>query len=84
MKIMYVRNKQLFLILILWLEYQNTNASKKTVEKLREYEKSALEIQTENTEYVLEQNDNVKSEYNTKTFNLPHIDEKGKLIIETL
>ena len=76
MKKNYVRNKQLFVILILWLEYQNTNASKKTFEKLVKYQKNALEIHTGTSEYTLEQNDNVKSEYDTKTFNLPNIDEE--------
>ena len=75
MRRIYVRNKQFFLILILWLEYQNTNASKKTIEKLKEYKTNTLEIHTETAEYIPEQNDDVKSEYNTKTFITSHIDE---------
>ena len=57
----YLRNNQLIIILILWLEYPNTNADQKTIEKLKEYKKDALKIHTENIENIEEQNDYVKS-----------------------
>ena len=78
MKIIYLKYKQLIIILILWLEYPNTNANQKTIEKLKQYKKDASEIHTENTENIVEQNDNVNSEYNTKTFITSHIDEEEK------
>ena len=74
----YLWNNQLIIILILWLEYPNTEADQKTIEKLKEYKKNALKIHTENIEYIGEQNDNVKSEYDTKTFIASHIDEEEK------
>ena len=80
MKRNYVRNKQLFLILILWLDYPNTNAKQKTVEKLKQYQENALKIHTENTEYIVEQNNDVESEYDTKNFIASKIDE-GKGIV---
>ena len=78
MKIIYLKYKQLIIILILWLEYPNTNANQKTIEKLKQYKKDASEIHTENTENIVEQNDNVNSEYNTKTFITSNIDEEEK------
>ena len=83
MKRIYVRNKQLFFILILWLDYPNTNAKQKTVEKLKQYQENALKIHTENTEYIVEQNNDVESEYDTKTFIASKIEEeKGILKID--
>ena len=74
----YVRDKKFFLILILWLIYQNADANQKTIEKLKEYQKNALK---NNTEYF-EQSDDVLSEYDTKTFNISEIDEdKGIYIL---
>ena len=74
----YVRDKKFFLILILWLLYQNADANQKTIEKLKEYQKNALK---NNTEYF-EQSDDVLSEYNAKTFNVSAIDEdKGIYIL---
>ena len=78
MKIIYLKNNQLIIILILWLEYPNTNANQKTIEKLKQYKKDASEFHTENTENIVEQNDNVNSEYDTKTFIESHIDEEEK------
>ena len=78
MKIIYLKNNQLIIILILWLEYPNTNANQKTIEKLKQYKKDASEFHTENTENIVEQNDKVNSEYDTKTFIESHIDEEEK------
>ena len=78
----YVRDKKFFLILILWLLYQNADANQKTIEKLKEYQKNALK---NNTEYF-EQSDDVLSEYDTKNFNISEIDEdKGiSFLFQTL
>ena len=76
MKRTYPRNNQLIIILILWLEYPNTNANQKTFEKLKEYQKNALKNHTENYEYLVDKNDDVKSEYDTKIFNPSDIDEE--------
>ena len=57
----YVRDKKFFLILILWLLYQNADANQKTIEKLKEYKKNALK---NNTEYF-EQSDDVLSAIRT-------------------
>ena len=78
----YVRDKKFFLILILWLLYQNADANQKTIEKLKEYKKNALK---NNTEYF-EQSDDVLSEYDTKNFNISEIDQdKGiSFLFQTL
>ena len=78
MRRIYVRDKQFFLILILWLIYQNADANQKTIEKLKEYQKNALKNHTE----YFEQSDDVLSGYDTKTFNISEIDEdKGIYIL---
>ena len=70
----HVRDKQFFLILILWLVYQNANTNQKTIEKLKEYQKNARKNHTE----CFEQSHDIISEYDTKTFNISDIDkEKG-------
>ena len=78
----YVRDKKFFLILILWLLYQNADANQKTIEKLKEYQKNALKNHTE----YFEQSDDVLSEYDTKNFNISEIDQdKGiSFLFQTL
>ena len=82
MRRIYVRDKQFFLILILWLIYRNADANQKTIEKLKEYQKNALKNHTE----YFEQRDDVLSEYDTKNFNISEIDEdKGiSFLFQTL
>ena len=60
----------MIIILILWLEYPKTNANQKTIEKMKEYQG--------HSGYIEEQNDDIKSEYDTQTFITSDIDkEKG-------
>ena len=82
MRRIYVRDKQFFLILILWLIYRNADANQKTIEKLKEYQKNALKNHTE----YFEQSDDVLSEYDTKNFNISEIDQdKGiSFLFQTL
>ena len=50
---------------------------------MKQYQENALKIHTENTEYIVEQNNDVESEYDTKTFIASKIEEeKGILKID--
>ena len=69
--------KQFFLILILWLVYQNANANQKTIEKMKEYRKNALKNHTE----CFEQINDIMTEFDTKTFNVSDIDEEKGISI---
>ena len=77
MRRIYIVDKQFFLILILWLVYQNANANQKTIEKMKEYKKNAPKNHTE----CFEQINDVMSEFDTKTFNISDIDEEKGISI---
>ena len=72
----YVKNIQFFLILILRSVYQNTNASKKTIAKLKKCPKNFQDIYTQTVEP--KQNNDVESKKDTKTFIVSQIDEEEK------
>ena len=74
----YVKNMQFFLILILCSVYQNTNASKKNIAKLKKWQKKFQDICTRTAE--LKQNNDVESKKDTKTFIVSQI-EKGTIPI---
>ena len=77
MRRIYIGDKQFFLILILWLVYQNANANQKTIEKMKEYKRSSLKNHSE----CFEQSNDVMSEFDTKTFNIADIDEEKGISI---
>ena len=72
----YAKNMQFFLILIVCSVYQNTNASKKTIAKLKKCQKNFQDIYKRIAEP--KQNNDVESKKHTKTFIVSQIDEEEK------